>query len=603
MKTSEEINRPISPKPLEGLESPFLDSQFFIGESGDEESEARLAVLGEESPFRLAFQQLQSSSLPIHVREESVMADEEESEWADSHEENSTSELMPEQAENGEEEFDWFETEEYEFPEEEVDSEAAWIDSKDEGNFYSSEQADHLWEETLEEQPYIEPMEEEGLSSPIVQHITHAGPYRLAFDRLNSHYGIIEPLPDRDNRRFRGTAALQAALNQWASFLDRILSPPSYILTGGLYRDKPGEHGKGNAIDVDGFWWSDDNKFLAKEAPTDWIKYLTVEASLRKVFGTVLNYDYNQAHQDHWHCDLGAGIAWRTVRSQALFAQRALNEIWNEKLKVDGKWGNLSKSAMARQGYEFPASGEWDRFLDDIISRRQSTRPSTTPAPPTRTASTEPSTKQGINWADVDSTERMRHVMNLLVTQYKYPVNGAAGIVGNLWAESGVIPNRIEGSKPGTPMRAPDFFGRMTDFTPEQVMNRDSKNKIGPKRPGVGLAQWTYSSRRKGLFKHSFKGQTLGAVILYDMDAQVDYLVTELRASYSRVDNLLRRPDVSLEVASDEVIYSYEIPGSILSQPGSDGRPPRLPRSDSAVQAVFARRRGYSRNALQSYVG
>lgn len=201
-----------------------------------------------------------------------------------------------------------------------------------------------------------------------LQHITHAGPYRLAYDRLTT-LGVIEPLPGRNTRRFRGTAALQTALNNWAPYIREVMEPPGYILTGGLYVNKPGEHGNGNAVDVDGFWWSSTNKFLANDAPTDWVRYLTIEATLRKVFGTVLNYDYNAAHHDHWHCDLGASTNWRSVKSQAKFAQRALKEIWGENLAVDGKWGNLSRTAASRSGYDFSAAGGWDHFLDNIRNR------------------------------------------------------------------------------------------------------------------------------------------------------------------------------------------------------------------------------------------
>jgi Uncharacterized protein conserved in bacteria (DUF2272) len=67
---------------------------------------------------------------------------------------------------------------------------------------------------------------------------------------------------------------------------------------------------------------------------------------------------------------------------------------------------------------------------------------------------------------------RVLRVMELLVNRYRYPVNGAAGLVGNLIAESSVLPNRIEGSHSATPMRAPDFTGRLRDFTADQVRDR-----------------------------------------------------------------------------------------------------------------------------------
>ena len=68
-----------------------------------------------------------------------------------------------------------------------------------------------------------------------------------------------------------------------------------------------------------------------------------------------------------------------------------------------------------------------------------------------------------------DLNSRVVRVMRLLVQRYRFPVNGAAGLVGNLVAESSVMPNRIEGSSATTPMRALDFSGRTQDFTPEQV--------------------------------------------------------------------------------------------------------------------------------------
>ena len=123
--------------------------------------------------------------------------------------------------------------------------------------------------------------------------------------------------------------------------------------------------------------------------------------------------------------------------------------------------------------------------------------------------------------------------MELLVNRYRYPVNGAAGLVGNLIAESSVMPNRIEGSQSSTPMRAPDFTGRLRDFTPDQVRDRNFGRRTGPRHPGIGIAQWTSPNRREGLFRHAFRGRQLGSAILSDLDAQVDYLVAELHRRLS----------------------------------------------------------------------
>ena len=109
---------------------------------------------------------------------------------------------------------------------------------------------------------------------------------------------------------------------------------------------------------------------------------------------------------------------------------------------------------------------------------------------------------------------RAVRVMELLVRRYRYPVTGAAGLVGNLMAESGVIPERIEGSAEGSPMRAQDFDGRVRTFSPEEIRDRDRARRRGPRLPGVGLAQWTSPRRRAGLFTHTFNGRRLGTAIL-----------------------------------------------------------------------------------------
>jgi hypothetical protein len=186
---------------------------------------------------------------------------------------------------------------------------------------------------------------------------------------------------------------------------------------------------------------------------------------------------------------------------------------------------------------------------------------------------------------------RVRRVMELLVDRYRYPVNGAAGLVGNLIAESGVMPNRIEGSQAATPMRAPDFAGRMRDFTAEDVQNRDFRRRLGPRSPGIGLAQWTSPDRRAGLFRHPFRGRQLGTAILSDLDAQVDYLVSELRQRYAQVNATLTQPAVTLDQASDAVVLRFEVPAAVTNRPVTD----------PAVQQVLTRRRAAGTQALRIY--
>jgi LysM repeat protein len=199
------------------------------------------------------------------------------------------------------------------------------------------------------------------------------------------------------------------------------------------------------------------------------------------------------------------------------------------------------------------------------------------------------------DWSAVPVGERILYVMESL-TGHGYVMNAAAGIVGNLTYESGVLPNRIERSAPETPMRSVGFDGAVREFSADEIMRRDQESGVGPRKAGVGLAQWTWRTRRRRLFEHAFQGRVLGPAILFDMDAQVDYLVHELRTSYRGVERVLTDPAVTVEAASDEVLYNFETPGSVIGPTG------KLPRTDPAVQAVFVQRRALSRQALDVYL-
>jgi hypothetical protein len=203
------------------------------------------------------------------------------------------------------------------------------------------------------------------------------------------------------------------------------------------------------------------------------------------------------------------------------------------------------------------------------------------------------------NWPAIPVEKRILYVMNLLVNQYKFPVNGASGIVGNLLEESGLIPNRIQGSQPATPMTSQNFRGIKTTFSSIEVMNRNESKRIGPRPAGIGIAQWTLVKRRNGLFQHQYRGQKIGADILFDMNAQVDYLFNELRTrDYIRVYKILTAPGVTLNNASDEVAYNYERPGSVFTL---DKPKLLLPPSDPQVQDVFRSRRRSSQQAQSVY--
>ena len=160
---------------------------------------------------------------------------------------------------------------------------------------------------------------------------------------------------------------------------------------------------------------------------------------------------------------------------------------------------------------------------------------------------------------------RRLYVMELLVNRYSFPVVGAAAIVGNLWSESRVLPN-------------PDV----------RALRRPN-----PPRGAAGLVQWTrLGGRQAGLFQHEFHGRQLGAAILLDMDAQVDYMVNELRTRYRAVyaQVMGATSEGQLNAATDRVTVRYEAPGPTMQPPES-----------GAHQGTLRVRRNEARIALRVY--
>lgn len=283
-------------------------------------------------------------------------------------------------------------------------------------------------------------------------------------------------------------------------------------------------------------------------------------------------------------------------------AQEALNRILDLKLVPDGALGPRTRSAIrvfqARLG--LVADGRLTPETERALQERSARSPTRQPVPqPVPLESLEART---LDWRRVADETRMAYVMSRLVEHYGFPEPGAAGLVGNFWSESGCIPNRIEGSQLKSPMTATDFAKRVRTFTAKEIMTRDEAHGSGPALAGVGLAQWTSAARRAGLFRHPYQGQTPGENILFNMDAQIDYAVSELRKSYPNVLRLLLSPRTTLEAACDEVTYRFEGPGSVWEwDPVTRKIISLRPRTHPEVQAVFRRRRGFAWQALQAY--
>ena len=155
-------------------------------------------------------------------------------------------------------------------------------------------------------------------------------------------------------------------------------------------------------------------------------------------------------------------------------------------------------------------------------------------------------------------TDTMKKVWKHLISAGLTP-EGAAGVMGNLYAESGVIPNRVEIL---CLQRLREIGKHYTDATYTALVDDGGISRdlflhpLGDTRQyGYGLAQWT-SPGRKGALYDLCRSRK---VSIGDLTTQLDYLMIELCGSYKAVlDVLTTTKDV--RTASDKVLMDFEQP-------------------------------------------
>lgn len=128
---------------------------------------------------------------------------------------------------------------------------------------------------------------------------------------------------------------------------------------------------------------------------------------------------------------------------------------------------------------------------------------------------------------------------------------GVAGLMGNLRAESGLYPDRVQGDIP--------YSDYSKNYTAQVDSGQISKNDFvnnGPNGGGYGLAQWTYYTRKQNLYE---KWKSGGYSSIGSVDLACDFLLWELENSYSGVFSTLKSA-TSIRVASDKVLHDFENP-------------------------------------------
>ena len=121
------------------------------------------------------------------------------------------------------------------------------------------------------------------------------------------------------------------------------------------------------------------------------------------------------------------------------------------------------------------------------------------------------------------------------------------GLMGNIFAESGLIPNNLQNS-------FEDKLG-MNDDAYTQAVDDGSYDNFVHDSAGYGLAQWTYYSRKEGLLNFAKeKGVSIG-----DMYMQMDYLWQELQ---NTIDIAKLNACSTVREASDIILHEFERPAN-----------------------------------------
>lgn len=124
---------------------------------------------------------------------------------------------------------------------------------------------------------------------------------------------------------------------------------------------------------------------------------------------------------------------------------------------------------------------------------------------------------------------------------------GAAGMMGNLYAESAFNPINLQQSYE----RSLGY----TDCSYTSAVDSGKYKNFVHDSAGYGLAQWTFSSRKQALLNYAKEN----GVSIGDLNMQVAFLIKELKQSYPAVWATLCSTG-NTRTASNTVLFKYESP-------------------------------------------
>ncbi len=138
------------------------------------------------------------------------------------------------------------------------------------------------------------------------------------------------------------------------------------------------------------------------------------------------------------------------------------------------------------------------------------------------------------------------HIWNVLYAEIGNPF-GVAGLMGNLFAESGLQPSNLQNSYE-------ESLGH-SDASYTQAVDSGSYPNFKSDSAGYGLAQWTTRDRKTALLSYANgKGSSIA-----DLDMQLNFLCEELETKFSDVLDKLKNASSVCE-ASNYVLIHFEAP-------------------------------------------
>ena len=176
----------------------------------------------------------------------------------------------------------------------------------------------------------------------------------ILYDRQREgDYGVTG-VPIRPFLEEKFLASCEACFTELIALLEaKGFGPVGSILTGGIARA--------------GNW-------VADTFPQRPHMHLAIEAALRRHFGTVLSYDYNAAHEDHFHFDDGTAIGFNTMsKSRVQFVQNVIFFVYHFQIGRDGVWGPETSGLTTRLRRDLGIGGfsskvNWLDFLSRVAS-------------------------------------------------------------------------------------------------------------------------------------------------------------------------------------------------------------------------------------------